>query len=85
MGLRGGVEERTKAGPKQYFMYHCGVCVGVGKGTVGLYECLGWLGIEVVTRIIQCRSEGTLVKRVFDHVTDTSRGRRSTHHAVSHP
>lgn len=48
------------------------VCVGVGKGTVGLYECLGWLGIEVVTR----RSEGTLVKRFVDHVIDTSRGRR---------
>lgn len=53
-------------------MYHCGVCVEVGKGTVGLYECLGWLGIEVVTR----RSEGTLVKRFVNHVIDTSRGRR---------
>lgn len=43
MGLGlGVVEELTKAGPKQYFMYHCGVGVRVGKGTVGQYECLGW-------------------------------------------
>lgn len=45
------------------------VFVGVGKGTVDLYECLGcWL-----SRLYRSETEmgGTSVKRFGDQVTDT--------------